>query len=64
MENIIYVNDCCNDVKNMEIFPSERPDVIHKVCKICKCNHYELTVDPGEIGVVFDALVKSGLSNE
>lgn len=42
---------CCLDEKNLEIRPSGKEDLVLKVCKVCNCRHFELTLDKGKIGV-------------
>ena len=43
-------NACCNVAGNLVRRPDlERPDLSVNVCRICRCRHFELTVDPANI---------------
>lgn len=53
-------NECCNDPANIQ--PGAGPrglqgalhedeSVVH--CTVCHCRHYDLAVDPLEIGLIF-----------
>jgi hypothetical protein len=48
---------CCQDLENRtEPEPvDERPDLTITRCKVCGRRHFELTVDPGEIGLKIGA---------
>lgn len=46
--------DCCRKVENLyrrENDPEERVDLIIMRCKVCECRHFELTADPGRLGL-------------
>ncbi len=42
--------ECCRKEENL-IPSQERPDLIIKICRICHCRHFEVTLDPGKLGV-------------
>jgi hypothetical protein len=42
---------CCNQEENLGPIIQERPDLIYRRCKICNCRHFELSLDPGKIGI-------------
>jgi hypothetical protein len=52
-------NECCNDPKNIRPGAGPRGSVgLHEDetvehCIVCHCRHYELSVDPLEIGLTF-----------
>lgn len=41
---------CCRDQKNLHVI-EEVGDRVTRRCRVCKCRHFELTVDPGRLGV-------------
>ena len=43
--------DCCKDEKNLVLQPSDKPELEIRKCSVCGCRHFELTVDPGVIGL-------------
>ena len=43
--------DCCKDPENLEL-TQVNTDLLVNVCKVCGCRHFELTVDPGKLGMV------------
>ena len=45
------MNECCRDEKNLSETVQERKDLVYRRCGVCGCRHFELTVDPGELGV-------------
>jgi len=48
------MNDCCKNPDNLyrrENDPEEAPSEIIKRCKVCGARHFELTVDPGRLGL-------------
>jgi hypothetical protein len=45
------VKDCCKQEENLEIQPSDKPELIIRKCRICGCRHFELGLDPGIIGL-------------
>lgn len=42
--------DCCKQLENL-VPHQERPDLMINICKVCGCRHFELTVDPGKLGL-------------
>lgn len=42
---------CCTLPTNIEV-ATPAPDMVIKTCKVCNSKQYELTLDPGMIGVV------------
>ena len=42
--------DCCKVEENL-VYTRLRPDLAVNVCKVCKCRHFELMVDPIKIAV-------------
>jgi len=42
--------DCCKQPENLR-YERLRPDLAVNVCKVCKCRHFELMVDPGVLAV-------------
>jgi hypothetical protein len=46
------VKDCCKLEENLELQPSDKPELVIRKCRICQCRHFELTLDPAEIGLV------------
>jgi len=49
--------DCCRQEENLGPTIQERPDLSYKVCKVCGCRHFELSVDPGILNVDVKPLV-------
>lgn len=43
--------DCCEKPENLDEH-RVRPDLIVRVCRVCKCRHFELTMDVGRLGVL------------
>jgi hypothetical protein len=46
--------DCCKDPANLyrrENDQEERPDLVVRRCRVCECRHFELTADPGKLGL-------------
>ena len=43
--------DCCKDPANLGAPLQERLDLEVRICQVCGCRHFELTVDPGRIGL-------------
>lgn len=43
--------ECCQKEENLELQPKDKADLIIWKCKICGCRHFELTIDPGRIGL-------------
>ena len=44
--------ECCRLTENLELQPSDKPDLTFQKCKICGCRHFEVTLDPGNLGLV------------
>jgi hypothetical protein len=44
---------CCQDPANLSapIRDPEGPGLEIRVCRVCACRHYELTLEPGVIGL-------------
>ena len=56
-QKVQYPNACCNVEGNLVKLEEEsKSKLLVQQCKICKCRHRELTVDPGE----FQAMVAAG----
>ncbi len=43
--------ECCNQVENLELQQGDKSDLKILRCKVCGCRHFELTVDPGKLGL-------------
>jgi hypothetical protein len=43
--------DCCKNPENLELQPSDKPDLTIFKCRICQCRHFELSMDAGKLGV-------------
>ena len=43
--------DCCKVAENLKPEDTGRLELELSRCQVCKCRHFELTVDPGSIGV-------------
>ena len=43
--------DCCKVEENLGPAVQERPDLVYRHCKVCQCRHFELTLDPGKLGL-------------
>ena len=41
--------DCCKTNLGPEI--RVNPSVVYRVCRVCTCRHFEMTVNPGMIGL-------------
>lgn len=41
---------CCEQSENREVVEDQK-DLRVERCKECGCRHFELTVDPGELGL-------------
>jgi hypothetical protein len=44
------VKDCCKQEVNLVLTRISLDEVVNK-CQVCGCRHFELTVDPGVIGI-------------
>lgn len=42
--------ECCKQPENLKRH-EERPDLVVNKCQVCGCRHFELTVDPGKLGL-------------
>ena len=42
--------ECCQQQENLEV-AEQRDNLIIRQCKVCLCRHFELSVDPGIIGL-------------
>lgn len=42
---------CCQDEKNLSAPVQEREDLTLRVCAVCGCRHFELTVDPLHLSI-------------
>lgn len=40
------VKPCCQVEENLSAPTEVKPDLIVRVCAVCGCRHFELTVDP------------------
>ncbi len=49
------MKECCATPGNLELKPdhpdARPPDLSVKVCRVCGLRHFELTVDPGNLGL-------------
>ena len=41
---------CCRDLGE-RVETQVRPDMVVSVCQVCGLRHFELTVDPGSLGL-------------
>lgn len=57
------IKECCQDPANLEEQESGKPDLTLRVCRMCGCRHFELTVDPGKFGVTGVTLGGAGESS-
>lgn len=44
------IKACCTDPQNLRA-TTPRPDLTVRTCIVCGARHFELTVDPGHLGV-------------
>lgn len=51
MTEVAATPDCCLEDANLEEQDSERDDLVVRVCQVCGRRHFELNVDPFEVGV-------------
>ena len=42
--------ECCKQPENLKPY-QVRPDLAVNKCQVCGCRHFELTVDPGKLGL-------------
>lgn len=45
------MNECCKNPANLIPQPTDKPDLTLRVCRVCRCRHFEWSVDKGEIGL-------------
>ena len=45
------VKECCKQQENLRPEPSGKPDLELKRCAVCGCRHFELTANPGSLGL-------------
>ena len=50
LEQSSLLHNCCQDQSNL-IVETHKDDLLVKQCVVCKRHHYELTVDPGKLGI-------------
>jgi len=46
---------CCRMPGNVPVIighPDARPDLVVRICRICEARHFELSLDPGYLGIV------------
>jgi hypothetical protein len=43
--------ECCRNPENLEVQQGDKSDLTIQKCKVCGCRHFELSVDPGYIGL-------------
>jgi len=46
------IRECCNNPENLELQPSDKPEMIIKKCKVCGRNHYRLMAEPAFFGLI------------
>ena len=44
--------ECCTKPENLELQPSDKPELEIRKCRECGRCHFELTLDPGSLGLV------------
>jgi hypothetical protein len=42
---------CCQQPENLKALPQTRTDLIIRVCAVCGRRHFEVTMEPGRIGL-------------
>jgi hypothetical protein len=47
---------CCTEPSNLRAEPSGADDLVLRRCQICQRRHFELTLNPGVIGLTGAAL--------
>lgn len=56
MEGIMTPGDhrkpCCKNPLNLAPF-QVRKDLVIRRCNLCGCRHFELTIEPGQLGLKF-----------
>jgi hypothetical protein len=52
----LKVKRCCRKRENRRAIQTGRHDLAHAKCKVCGSQHWELTVDPGRMGLQIKAL--------
>ena len=48
-------NECCRDPENMGPVEELEGGLTFRRCAVCRCRHFELTLEPGEIALEFKA---------
>ena len=44
--------ECCKDEENLgQVEIIREPDLVFRRCKVCNCRHFEMSVDPGKLGL-------------
>lgn len=46
--------ECCSNEENLgpeERLPDAGPDEVYRRCKVCKCRHFTVSIDPMVIGI-------------
>jgi len=57
MEENVGVKDCCKQDDNLEVQTSDgRTELVVRKCRVCGCKHFELTLNPGVIGLLGKSL--------
>jgi hypothetical protein len=58
----IEAKACCQDNDNLEVVErravqgSAPADLVVRKCKVCGCRHFELTIDPGKLGLTMSGV--------
>jgi len=43
--------DCCKQPENLEPSDTGTPELSLLICRVCGCRHFELTLEPGVVGL-------------
>jgi hypothetical protein len=43
--------DCCKQPENLEVQPNDKPELVIRKCIVCGCRHFELSMEPGIVGL-------------
>jgi hypothetical protein len=46
-----FRKDCCRDAVNLVYHDVKMGDTVCYRCKQCGCRHFEITADPGRLGI-------------
>lgn len=49
------VNECCEKPENLELQPSDKPELIIKKCKVCGRRQFRLMAQQGFFGGLFSS---------